>query len=451
MALLTPSSPVTARVTAGPAVAASAVSTAPGGRAPRDGSVDAVRAILLGIVVALHAIMVGVSVAPDGTPLLRNAMEGWDGFGPITWVAQIMPLFFVLGGFASFTQWTRLQTRGTTAGSYVAGRMRRLLVPAVGAVTAAALFLAVLAVVGVPADVVATAGFRIGQPLWFLGVYVGCTALVPLMVRLHRSHPLRTYAVLAAGAIAVDIVRGATGIAPIGLLNMAFIWLLLQQIGFALAEGRFDRLRPRTLVPVAAAAVVGIAVLMLSGAAPADLISALNPPMTVLVLVGVVQTAVFLLLRPRLRVWAARPRPAAAIGWVNARAMTIYAWHMLVVVALAGALLLLPMALPAPLSSEWWLGRPLWILAVAAAVLALVAVVGRQEAQREQGIAPAPAWRGALAAILGMAGVVTVLAMGSLPSAWVVAAGLVALAVRIARPRSGAGIRAVLNVDALKL
>jgi fucose 4-O-acetylase-like acetyltransferase len=399
----------------------------------RDTAVDGVRAVLLGVVVLLHSLMVGVSVASDGSPILRNAMEGWDGFAPLTWILQIMPLFFVLGGFASYTQWTRQRARGATTGDYVAGRMRRLLIPASGAILATAVLLAGLVIAGVPADVIATAGFRISQPLWFLGVYLGCSALVPFMVRLHERHRILTVIALATGVVAVDIVRGATGVTAIGLVNMAFVWLLLQQLGFAVADGSLDRIRRAPLLVAAGAAVAVAGVLILSGAAPADLITALNPPMAILVVAGVAQTALFLALRPRLRTWAAGPRTAAAVGWINTRAMTIYSWHMLVVVALAGALLLSPLALPVPLEAAWWASRPLWFVAVLTAVALVVARVGRREATRESGTVPVGARRATGSALVAVAGVVTILVAGSAPSAWVVGAALVLTSLRLAR------------------
>lgn len=427
MALLTP--------VLAPAPAHPARPVAPGSapaKTTRDTAVDGVRAILLGVVVLLHSLMVGVSVAADGSPILRNAMEGWDGFAPLTWVLQIMPLFFVLGGFASYTQWTRQRSRGATTGDYVAARMRRLLIPASSAILATAVALAALVIAGVPADVVATAGFRISQPLWFLGVYLGCSALVPFMVRLHERHRILTVAALAAGVVAVDIVRGATGLTAIGLVNMAFVWLLLQQIGFAVADGSLDRMRRGPLLAIAAAAVAVAGVLILTGAAPADLITALNPPMAILVVAGIAQTALFLLLRPRLRTWAAGPRTAAAVGWINARAMTIYSWHMLVVVALAGALLLSPLSLPVPLSAAWWAGRPLWFAVVLIAVALVVARVGRREAAREPRAILIGTGRATVSALVGVGGVVTILVAGSAPSAWVLGAALILASVRLA-------------------
>jgi fucose 4-O-acetylase-like acetyltransferase len=396
--------------------------------------VDAVRAMLLVLVVLLHSLMAGVSRDALGAPVLANAMEGWPGFAALTWLAQIMPLFFVLGGFAAYTQFSRERDRGRTATEYIAGRLRRLLLPTAAAVAAAAVFLATLVVCGVPAEVVATAGFHIGQPLWFLAVYLGCSALVPFMMRWHETHPHLTIAVLAAGVIGVDIVGVSTGAAAFGLINMAFVWLLLQQLGFALADGSFDGLSGRVRAMIVAGAIALLATGMLAGFFSVNLLEALNPPQGALVLVGIAQTMIFLSVRGRLRDWAERPRVAAAVAWMNLRAMTIYSWHMLVVIALAGALLLLPVDLPVPLTPDWWLARPLWFAVVGAAVWAVVRVAGVVELRRDAGWPAVGTGRAVGAVVCGVAGVVLALLGGSNPSAWVVAAALTTAAITAVRP-----------------
>ncbi|WP_052460674.1 acyltransferase family protein [Microbacterium gorillae] len=397
------------------------------GPSTRDSSVDAARAVLLIVVVLLHAIMVGVGRDAAGAPVLENAMEHWAGFPVLTWFAQVMPLFFIFGGFAGFTQWTRDRARGTSAGDYVAARVRRLLVPAGGALTAVAVFLSILVVTGVPAEVVAVAGYRIGQPLWFLAVYLGASALVPVLVRAHERAPWTTIGLLALAAVTVDVVRSATGVTAIGALNLAFVWLLLQQLGFALAEGRFDRLRARYLLGALGAALAALAVSMLTGFSPVNLLAALNPPMSSLVLLGIAQLALFQLLRPALRRHA-NGRAQPAIGWINARAMTIYSWHMLVVVALAGALLLVPGELAEPLSAAWWESRPLWLALVVLTVGTVVGVVGGAEARRvrsraAQRFVPVP-----VAVLVALTAVLLALLAGSHPAAWVVAAALIPVA-----------------------
>jgi peptidoglycan/LPS O-acetylase OafA/YrhL len=406
-------------------------------RSIRDSSVDVARAWCLVIVVALHALMVGVSVA-DGAPVFENAMDGWPWFAAATWYVQIMPLFFVLGGFSSATQWTKLRSRGVPAHTYFAMRLRRLLPPALGAIAVTAAALLALDAAGLPDDMVATAGFRLSQPLWFLGVYLLCTGLVPLMTALHRAAPRSTFAGLAALVIGVDVARGVTGIAGLGFANLLFVWLLVQQLGFWLAEGRFDRVSRGRLVVIAASALGVLAALCAGGVYSFDLLQNLNPPTFALVLLGVAQLAVFQLVRPALRHLHARRSVASAVGAINARAMTIYSWHMLVLIGLAGVLLVLVgEALPAPLTDAWWATRGAWLVTVGVVVTLVVAVAGRLEtaptrSARPWGFAQHPA--AATVALLAAAGaVLVVLLAGSTPLAWVIAAAALAGSLAIAR------------------
>ncbi|MGN6425759.1 MAG: acyltransferase family protein [Leifsonia sp.] len=403
----------------------------------RDGSVDLVRAVCLGVVVVLHALMVGVSVGPHGL-VLENALEAWDGFPALAWVAQVMPLFFILGGFSAYGQWTRLHAAGAGYGDYLASRLRRLLAPAATALVATTVLLAALTLSGVPAAVVATAGFRLGQPLWFLGVYVLCTAAVPLLAEAHRRRPLVAIALLAAAALGVDVLRETTGVTAIGFANLVFVWLLVQQLGFWLASGRLDGMRRRSLLALAVAGVAAVAGGAACGLWSLDLYADLNPPATALAAFGVAQLALFQVLRPRLRTAAARPALARAIGAVNARAMTVYSWHMLALIGLAGLLLLAGIALPVPLSADWWATRPLWLLAAVAAVTVLVAVASRAErrpaaAPAADGAADAGRLRALAAAACGAGGVLTILVAGSGLAGWVAGCALVLAALRIAR------------------
>ncbi|MGI9823047.1 acyltransferase family protein [Agromyces sp. Marseille-Q5079] len=359
----------------------SAERTAAGGR---DAAIDAARAGCLVVVFLLHAMMVGVSVGADG-PVLENALEGWAWFAPATWVVQVMPLFFVIGGFAGWTSWRRMQQRGQAAADFVRGRLARLVRPAIALVAVVATALAALAMAGLPAETVATAGYRIGQPLWFLAVYIACSSLVPVMARLHARHPLATIAGLLAVVVAVDAVRFATGIDAIGFANLLAVWLLVQQGGFFLADGSIERMPRGTRLGATLAAFGVLLALTVAGPYSPDLLMNLNPPTVCLVVLGVAQLALFSLARPTLRRWADRPRPARAIASFGEWGMTLYLWHMPAFVAIAGVLLVLHevagLSLPVPLTEEWWGSRPLWLVVAALGTAALVRVFGRFERQ----------------------------------------------------------------------
>lgn len=404
----------------------------------RDTGIDFVRALCVVVVVLLHGLMVGVTVGPGGA-VFANAAEGTAWIVPMTWVFQIMPVFFAIGGFAGASAYRAMRTSGGTARDFVAARVHRLLMPAVFSIAAAGIGLAALAAFGVPEEVVRIAGFHFSQPLWFLGVFLLSQALLPALQAAHDRAPGLSILALAAAAVAVDVVRTSTGVDAVGFLNLAFVWLALQQLGFFLADGRIDALRPRTRVTVMIGAVAVLAVLVAAGVFSPDLLENLNPPTTTLLLLGVAQTMALSLLRGRLRVFSARPGVAAFIRFVTARTMTIYLWHMPVLLALAGLTALGAMAvgmpLPAPSTAAWWLTRPLWIAAVFAAVTLVAVALAAPERRRIPASTPSPA-RAALAVLIGVAAVVLLLAGGTTTLTALVAAAAMVGALALSRQRA---------------
>lgn len=409
----------------------------------RDSSVDAIRVVLLVAVFALHAMMCGVSVGAGG-PVLENALEGQAWFGPVSWIVQIMPLFFIAGGFSSFHHWRSMRSRGATPAAYVRARLERLVRPAIALVVVVAAGLVALSLAGLPAELVATAGFRIGQPLWFLGVYVAVSALVPIMLAAHERARVLTPLALLAGVVAVDVVRLSTGIDGIGFLNLLLVWLLVQQLGFHLADGGVDRLSPRTLWTIAGAALALLAVITVVGPYDVDMFENLNPPSVCLVVLGVAQLALFQLARPRIRALVERADASRLISALGERAMTVYLWHMPVLIALAGLSLVanatFGLPLPEPLSLEWWTTRPLWLGVAAAAVVPVVLAFARFERSRRpsRGTSAATSevrsaasnWPAAIDAVCGVAGVAVLLVTGFGPAQAVVALALLTVALR---------------------
>lgn len=400
----------------------------------RDRSIDLVRAVCIIGVVLLHSMMVGVTVDAAG-PAFINASDGTWWIVPLSWVLQVMPLFFVIGGFAGATALRRARARGGDGVGFVSARVHRLLLPAAVTVGVAGSLLALLTLAGVPADLVALAGFRFGQPLWFLGVFLVCQALLPALLRLHEAAPWRTIAALAGGAATVDLVRLATGIDAIGFLNLAFVWLTLQQVGFLLADGWVDRLGRRTRWIAVVVAVAGLVLSFANGVHSPDLVANINPPTTALLLVGVAHTALFSLFREPLARFAARRVPAAITGFTTPRAMTVYLWHMPVLLGLAGMLaagaMLTGMPLPAVDGPWWWLTRPVWLAVALAATAAVAVPLSRIETL------PAPpasrsVWRIGTAVVAATSAIAMLLVAGASVATACLALGVFALALRLA-------------------
>jgi surface polysaccharide O-acyltransferase-like enzyme len=398
----------------------------------RDRAVDLVRALAIAGVVVLHSLMVGVTLAPDG-PVFANAGDVGGWIVPVSWVMQVMPMFFVVGGFAGITALRAQRGRGASGAAFAVSRVRRLLIPAIASVATAGLLLALLADAGLDPELVEMAGYRYGQPLWFLGVFLVLQAVLPAMVRLHERAPLRTLAVLTAVSLVVDVARVISGSDGIGYLNLLFVWLTLQQSGFLLADGRIDALSRRIRFSAAAVALGLLLVSFGTGFHSPDLIANTNPPTTALLLVGVIQTAGFSLFKSQLTAFADRRPVAAFTGFMSARAMTVYLWHMPVLLMLAGTTALVAMTtgdqLPVPTSGEWWLSRPLWLVLTLGTTALLTLPLSRLE--RITAPIDTTHGRATAAVLIGASAVVVLLVAGTSPVTATIAVASWLIALRL--------------------
>jgi peptidoglycan/LPS O-acetylase OafA/YrhL len=257
------------------------------------------------------------------------------------------------------------------------------------------------------------------------------------MLRAHERARALTPLVLLAAVVAVDVTRLSTGVDAIGFLNLVLVWLLVQQLGFHLADGGLDGLGRAALAGLAGGALGFLAVLTVVGPYPVDMLVNLNPPTVCLVVLGVAQLALFQLARPRIRAWVERADASRRISWAGERAMTVYLWHMPVLIVLAGLSLVansvVGMPLPEPLTAAWWATRPIWLVVAAAAVVPVVLAFARFERPRRA--ATAPGWAPAASvgavsidAVCGVAGVAVLLVSGFGPVPAVISLALLLVA-----------------------
>ncbi|MFF1632463.1 acyltransferase [Leifsonia sp. NPDC058248] len=345
----------------------------------RDLAVDFTRVVCVVLVVAAHLLMVGVGFDASGAIVVSKPVTEEPWFAAATVVGQIMPLFFALGGFASITAWRSLQRRGGDAAGYLRGRLVRLVEPTLPVFVFFGLAIGAATLAGAPAGLLDGIVAGIGTPLWFLAAYLLCQWFVPFMARMHERAPWWTLTALAAGAVLVDAARAASGVEPLGLLNLVFVWLFVQQLGFFYADGVLQAAPRGVLVAIA----LGAGALLFAGVAigvySPDMLVNLNPPRFALGLLGAIQLCVLVLVHPALTALM-RTRPARAFTFVvGSRLMTVYLWHLTCIIAITGLCLLIPGAVPAPLSDAWWASRPLVLLAAFGLVLLLSLGVGRFE------------------------------------------------------------------------
>lgn len=396
----------------------------------RDSAVDLVKAFCLVVVVGLHTLMAGVTVDAEGLNV-TNALAGNYAFAWATWAVQIMPLFFLLGGFASITQWRRMREKGATNADYIRQRVNRLARPAVLPIALVGATLATLALAGLPPEVLATVGFKIGQPLWFLAVYLGCSAFVPLMTQLHERAPKLTLFGLLGIALLIDTISVTFHLPVVSAFNFLFVWIFIQQLGFWYADGAFSKLPRWALLACGVAAYGTLVFLTLVVGYSKDMYENLNPPTVCILVLGIGQIFLVAFAHPWLAKLAALRPVRIAADAINRNSMTIYLWHVPVVVIIALSMLGASIPAPEPLSGDWWQTRPLFLLLVAIALIPVVFVIARLEKQNLAFTSTrTPAVLAALKVILSVAGVATILIAGFTP-VWSWAIGLVLIIVAV--------------------
>ncbi|MFI6527970.1 acyltransferase [Streptomyces uncialis] len=380
----------------------------PAGATPsgRDRYMDLLRVASLATVILGHWLMAAVAPRPDGTAHIGNLLTHLPEAQSLTWLFQVMPVFFYVGGFAHALSYRSLSRRNPDAPSvyavFLRTRLHRLLRPTMAFVLVWGAAALVLQLARVDSALLDAALRLVTQPLWFIGVYLAMVALTPALLRAHERWGWAAFATLAGAAATVDVLRFALGVPYVEFLNFAFVWLAVHQLGFLRADGRLTA--PRLL---AGAGLVGAGLLVAVGpyplsmvGMPGEKVSNMAPPTLALLCHGLwLVGAVELLRAPATRLLA-RPRVWRGVVVASGFAMTAFLWHLTAMLGVYGALLALDVPLPEPATAVWWAQVPLR-LAVAATLTALLALLFRRFERPGTPAAPAAPrrWTGPLAAV----------------------------------------------------
>lgn len=357
--------------------------------ASRDRYVDFLRAASICVVVLGHWLLAAVEVR-GGRLVGGNLLQLMPWTQWLTWVFQVMPVFFIVGGFSNAASWSAARRDGVGYGPWLHSRLSRLLRPTAIFVGAWAVGAAVLAAVGVDGSLLRTGGSLLAVPLWFLAVYVLVVAAAPAMAALHDRFGLWVPVALALGTGLVDVLHWELGVPAVGWANFALVWLFAHQLGILWRSGRMPS--SAALVAsgvgglVALTGLAGYPVSMVGG--PGVVRTNNSPPSMALVALAVAQLGLVIAVRPLVDRQLARRRVWTAVVAANGISMTLYLWHLTALAAVSSGVVatgIWPHV--ATGSTTWWLLRPLWWLALAVALAPMVVAFARFERPRRQ---PAP-------------------------------------------------------------
>lgn len=408
----------------------------------RNRVVDLIRVFSILVVVFGHWLMAAITFE-GGEIVPGHLLELAEWTHPLTWVFQVMPLFFFVGGYSNALSWRSARRRGEPYGAWLRARLRRLALPVVPLLVVWAVGGWIGLQLGLDWEILQLASRVALVPTWFLAAYVVIVTLAPAALLLWERVGWWSVAGGIAAAALADYLSISLGFIPVGFLNYVFVWAAVHQLGYGWVDGKLaGRTRRVALLVFGLGATLALVWLGPYPAAMVGLDTAQvtnsYPPRVTLTLLGMFQAGLVLVLEPVLDRWMRRLAAWTAVVVISSRIMTLYLWHLTAMVVVIGLSLLVGgwgFGIE-PLSGVWWLTRIVWFAVLVVPTLGLIVLFGRYE-RPERDERPAPSWwRPVLAVGLICAGLGLLAAIGiadgdglnglvlSLPVVGVVAGGV---------------------------
>ncbi len=350
--------------------------------ASRNRVVDAWRVVALMFVVLGHWLSASIWVRPDGSILAGNTLEWFPAAEHLTWVFQVMPIFFLAGGFANAAA---LSGSPPDANTWTTLRARRLFTPVVPLVVVWVVLVLLLRN-AVPNDVLHAGTLSATLPLWFIGVYLVMVALAPLTFEWWRRTGWISVAILAVAALSVDVLRFGANVDDVGWINYLFVWGFVHQLGFAW----FDRDRIGVDIPPvmgAIATVVGLGALIATtgmGWYPVSMVtipgggmSNMTPPTFANGFLAIAQAGIIIGTMKFARDFVTRRMVWRFVVGVSVAMMTLYLWHLTSLSLLGAAGIFIAdgwLFSFEPGTAVWWWMRIPFIVILAVITIGLAAV-----------------------------------------------------------------------------
>jgi hypothetical protein len=353
--------------------------------------VDFLRAVSIMAVVIGHWLMAGLYVDASGELRRGDLLSVAEWTHWLTWGFQVMPVFFLVGGYSNSVSWAATTAKAplTQDGVYrdwLASRVQRLITPTFPVLLLWAALALILTQAGLPREQIRMATEAALIPVWFLAVYLLVTAFTPIAYRAWQRFGWLSFAVFIPAAMLTDWLTFTVKVPWVNFTNFLWVFLGIHQLGFAWRAGKFAATWFAWVwFAVSLAILVSITVY---GFYPVSMVSAPGgfsnslPPTLALFALGAVQIGLVLALEPAGRRMLDHVGIWTATVLMNGMIMTVFLWHLtaFVLVMTVAWLALGGVGLdPVPGTGAWWVSRPLWIGLYILALLPMIAIFARHE------------------------------------------------------------------------
>ena len=333
----------------------------------RNRYVDFLRAVSILVVVVGHW-LIATAYYEDGTLTPGHLLKSEPGTQWLTWIFQVMPIFFIVGGYSNAVSLESAARKGDQYATWLATRLNRLVAPLLILLLAWSAIALIMHLLGTRPAVIQFTSKAALIPTWFLAIYIMLVILAPAAYRAWRRHGFASLGAFIALAVLTDIAFFAADLRWLGWSNYFWVWLAVHQLGFAWRDGRVGS--PALLLAFSALGFVTLYLLISAGPYPLAMVGSPDeglsntlPPKVTLIALGVFQFGLLLALEGPMRRALESPRLWTATVLINSMIMTLYLWHITVMVLL-GAILYFANGFGfgiEPGTAAWWWTRPVWI------------------------------------------------------------------------------------------
>ena len=334
----------------------------------RNRYVDFLRALSILFVITGHWLVATFYFA-EGAISAGKLTEIQPGTQWLTWIFQVMPIFFIVGGYANAVSLESAKRKGTDYAGWLAGRLNRLMTPLLMLVLFWGAFAAILYFAGVSGPNLRSGSRAALIPTWFLAIYIMVVMLAPAMYKAWQRWGFASIAGFGAVGALVDYLFFALDMTFLGWTNYFWVWLCVHQLGFAWRDGRLGS--PPIMLLWSILGFAALWTLIFKGpypfamvTSPGGEVSNTSPPKITLIALAVCQFGLLMAVEAPMRRFLSSVRAWAATVLINSLIMTVYLWHITVLVLIIGIAWLaggIGLGIE-PASAEWWYTRPVYII-----------------------------------------------------------------------------------------
>ena len=336
----------------------------------RNRYVDFLRSVSILMVITGHW-MIATAYYVDGNLTQGHLLKSEPQTQWLTWIFQVMPIFFIVGGYANAVSLESARRKQVAYAGWLAARLNRLISP----LLVLLFFWAALAIVmkfsGVGAGTIQYASQAALIPIWFLAIYIMVVILAPVTYRFWQQYGFTSFWIFVGIAILVDLAFFVLDLQWMGWSNYFWVWLAVHHLGFAWRDGRIGN--PGKLLLCSGLGLATLSLLIFVGPYPFAMVGSPDeglsntlPPKVTLLALAVFQFGLLLSIEKPMRRALDNLRLWTATVLINSMIMSVYLWHITIMVIFVSLLYLVDgfgLRLE-PGTTEWWLSRPVWIAAL---------------------------------------------------------------------------------------